>query len=703
MYNEIPLEKTIEESFSQYAGAVIQSRALVDVRDCIKPSARQIYYCMYTDNFVHGRPFNKTLKSIGSAMRLYIHGDSSCEGIIMRSGQPFSMRYPLVEVEGSFGNLTATENWAASRYTGSRLSELANYFFQETNENTVLEWANNYDDTEKYPRVSSSLGFYNIVNGTSGISVGIASSIPQFNIKEVNEALIQLLKNPDVKYEKIACFPDFATGGTIINKEEVYSSLEKGYGKGCVIQAKITYDEKQHCLIVEELPYSVYTNTVCSEITKLAENNPELGIIGLNDLTGEQVCIKIYLSKNVNAEEVKNFLFQKTSLQKTYGINMTMLKDGKYPEIFGWKDALLEHIKHEKKVFVNLFQQQLKDLKHNLKIVNGIIKAVNAMDNVVSIIKSSSSTKEAKEKLQNFLDIDTEQAKAILEIKLSRLVNLEIQKLLKNKEDLKTNIVKIESILNSEDLLKQQIINRLKEVSKKFGDDRRTEVIQKEFIRTVSSASGPKEKVIEDIVFTFNPLGYVQNIPLKIFRKGKFDAVKTTSDDIVLLFSNQGRYFRVGTKDIKSCTNTDKGTALGSVLDLQNKEKIVSMYSNIPSENKPYILFVTTNGKVKKTIFEQYAGKTRNVKGLAATNIQDDDSLLVVAPTNGNDIILFTKNKKYIRFAADEINPSGRNTTGVTGIKLAENDEVIKVKIVGPKDKSEYIKTKRAGKGRKYE
>lgn len=703
MYNEIPLEKTIEESFSQYAGAVIQSRALVDVRDCIKPSARQIYYCMYTDNFIHERSFNKTLKSIGSAMRLYIHGDSSCEGIIMRSGQPFSMRYPLVEVEGSFGNLTATENWAASRYTGSRLSELANYFFQETNENTILEWANNYDDTEKYPRVSSSLGFYNIVNGTSGISVGIASSIPQFNIKEVNEALIQLLKNPNVEYEKIACFPDFATGGTIINKKEVYSSLEKGCGKGCVIQAKVTYDEKQHCLVVEELPYSVYTNTVCSEITKLVENNPELGIVGLNDLTGEQVCIKIYLSKNVNTEEIKNFLFQKTSLQKTYGINMTMLKDGKYPEIFGWKDALLEHIKHEKKVFVNLFQQQLKDLKHNLKIVNGIIKAVNTMDNVVSIIKSSDSTKEAKEKLQNFLDIDTEQAKAILEINLSRLVNLEIQKLLKNKEDLKTNIVKIESILNSEDLLKQQIINRLKEVSEKFGDDRRTEIIQKEFTRTIVSTSKPKEKTIEDIVFVFNPLGYIQNIPLRLYRKTKFEAIKTTSDSMVLLFSNRGRCFRVSTKDVKSCETSQKGTAFGSFLTLEPKEKIISMVDNKEIDNIQYLLFVTANGKVKKTKVSDYVSNTRNIKGIAAINLSENDNVIAISPVDKEEVLLYTNSKKYIRFDLNELSVSGRSSSGMIGIKLSDDDQVKNAELVKSNCKTQFVKQKRAGKGKKYE
>lgn len=238
------LTQTIEDSFTQYAGAVIQSRALVDVRDCVKPSARQIYWCLYTDKFTSDKPFKKTLKAVGSSMRVYIHGDASCEGIIMRSGQPFSLRYPLVEVEGSYGNQTETGNWAASRYTSSRLSPLANYLIDETDKYTIDEWADNYDDTEQYPRVLSSLGFYNIVNGSFGIAVGLASSIPQFNLKEVNNAMIALLKDPDIDEDKIICLPDFATGGTIINKDEVIESLKKVQVKLLLFKRKLIMTRK---------------------------------------------------------------------------------------------------------------------------------------------------------------------------------------------------------------------------------------------------------------------------------------------------------------------------------------------------------------------------------------------------------------------------------------------------------------------------
>lgn len=256
MFIDACLEDVIHESFTQYSGAVIQSRALVDVRDCVKPSTRQVLYCLFTDRFTHDKPYKKTLKGIGSCMRLYIHGDSSCEGIIMRSGQPFSMRYPLVEVEGSYGNLTEAGNWAAPRYTASRLSKISNYLLKETDQYTVDEWLDNYDDTEKYPHVLSSLGFYNIVNGSSGIATGLASSIPQFNLREVNDALVYLLTHKNVNFEDIVCYPDFATGATIINKDEIFESLKTGSGKGVfsrlnlIMTRRSTVSLSRNCHIV---------------------------------------------------------------------------------------------------------------------------------------------------------------------------------------------------------------------------------------------------------------------------------------------------------------------------------------------------------------------------------------------------------------------------------------------------------------------
>ena len=303
------LKQVIEESFTQYSGAVLQSRALVDVRDCLKPSARQIFYCLYTDKFLPSKPFKKTLKAIGSAARMYIHGDSSCEGVIMRAGQPFAMRYPLIEVEGNEGNLMSSGNWAAPRYTSSRLSDFSIRLFNDIDKNTIKEWRDNYDDTEQYPSVLPTKGFYNIVNGTMGIGIGAASSIPQFNIKEVNHALEVLLLNPDATFDDIYCAPDFATGALLLNEKEVKEALKTGQGSACKLRSVVEWDSAERSFIVSQIPYSVYTNTICEELEAILNddlNNP--GIERFNDLTGVDPLIKIYLTKKANPDRVLKYL-----------------------------------------------------------------------------------------------------------------------------------------------------------------------------------------------------------------------------------------------------------------------------------------------------------------------------------------------------------------------------------------------------------
>lgn len=691
---KVSLDDVIDNSFGQYAGAVIQSRALVDVRDCVKPSTRQVLYCMFTDKFTHDKPFKKTLKAIGSCMRLYIHGDASCEGIVMRSGQPFSMRYPLVEVEGSYGTLTETGNWAAPRYTASRLSQLSDYLLKETDKYTVDEWVDNYDDTEKYPRILSSLGFYNIVNGTSGIASGLASSVPQFNLKEVNAAMVYMLEHKNAAFDDILCYPDFATGGTILNKDEVRESLKIGKGKGCIVRAKLEYDKKDNCIIVRELPYSVYTNTICNEIEKITndeETNP--GIVNLNDLTGENVCIKIYLSRSANPKEVATYLFDNTSLQKTYGINMTMLENGRYPKVFGWQEALTAHLKHEKQIYINMYKHQLDVLNYKLKITNGIIAAINKIDETVETIKNSSSTKEANEKLQFFLGIDEDQAKAILEIKLVRLAKLEVNKLLKDKENLESEIERISSILNSNKLLKQEMIKRFNEVSEKFGDERRTKVVQKEITKTKKArSSAPKEN--RNFVIAFNPLGYLQKVSPSKYKSDGSLAFTVSEDRKVALFSNKGRFFRIALSDIKECGSKDKGTAIGAIINLGNDEKIITIHNGV-FVDKPYMFFVTEDGKVKKCEGKQFTGGTRNVKGSVA--FKTDSKIVSIQETNGC-VVTLTSTKRQISFMADSVRASSIRSGGMCGIKLDDDDKIVSMTITEPQNFTGKIANK-GGRG----
>lgn len=678
MNEVLELEDVIKESFTQYAGAVIQSRALVDVRDCIKPSARQVYYSLFTDKFTSDKPFKKTLKAIGSAMRFYIHGDASCEGIIMRSGQPFAMRYPLIEIEGSYGTLTETGNWAASRYTSSRLSSISNYLLQDTNKYTIDEWIDNYDDTEQYPRVLSSLGYYNIVNGSTGIAVGLASSIPQFNLGEVNSALIKLLQDKNVSDDDILCYPDFATGATLINKTEVATSLKQGKGKACILQATINYDDKEKTLIVTDLPYGVYTNTICSEVAKLVSENPDIGITGINDLTGEDVCIKIYLDKAVNQEKIKQILYANTSLQKSYSINMTMLEDGRFPKIYGWRQALQAHLDHEKIVYINLYQQELNKLEHRLKIVEGIIKAIAQIDEVIKIIKQSPSTKEANINLQKLLIIDEEQAKAILDMKLSRLAKLEVDKFIEEKIQLLERISVIKAILESEELLKEQMIKRFQEVSKKFGDERRTIIAERAAAKTTKATKEKVAAMPEDVVVYMNKDKYIKSIPVKSYRRSKEQVVnlfKTTTADMIMLFTSTGRMFRIKLNTIKTCGMNDKGTAVGSIVQLEPDEYVLNIVPNTAQQD--FILFTTKKGIVKKTKLKDYISNTQNLRGIKAVSIKDDDELLSVSLGYDTDnIILVTGNGYSIRFAADDINAQGKTASGVKGITLNDSDYV---------------------------
>ena len=412
------LTPIIKESFQNYAGAVLQSRALVDVRDCLKPSARQIFYCLYTDKFLHSKPFKKTLKAIGSAMRMYIHGDSSCEGILMRAGQPFSMRYLLTEVEGSYGNLMESGNWAAPRYTASRLSELSNCLFADVEKRTINEWRDNYDDTEQYPSVLPTKGFYNIVNGTMGIGVGAASSIPQFNLREVNEALIKLLWNPGIDFNEIYCAPDFATGAVLLNEDEVKESLKNGTGSACKLRSIVSFDSSERCLIATEIPYSVYTNTICGELEKILESDDNPGIDRFNDLTGSTPLIKIYLKRSANPDKILKYLYKNTSLQSYYGINMTMLENGRFPRVFTWKEALQAHIDHEVVVYTQGFLFDLQKIKDRLHIIEGLLKAISIIDEVIALIKGAADTKNASRGLQQTFGFTEIQAKAILDIKI---------------------------------------------------------------------------------------------------------------------------------------------------------------------------------------------------------------------------------------------------------------------------------------------
>lgn len=675
---ETKMTPIIKDSFLQFSGAVLQSRALADVKDLMKPSMRQIFYCLYTDKFIHEKPFQKTLKAIGSCFRVYIHGDSSAEGIIMRAAQPFSMRYPLVEVEGSYGTLLASGSWAAPRYTGARLSELSNYLFADIQKEVIDEWRDNYDNTEQYPMVLPSKGFYNIVNGTYGIGVGASSSVPQYNLKEVNNALIKLLWNPEIDFEEIYCAPDFATGGILLNNEEVKESHKNGTGKACKLRSVIDYDKKEKCFVISEIPYMVYTETICKQLEEIINGEDNPGIEKFNDLTGKTPYIKIYLSKNASPEKVLKVLYKNTSLQTHYGINFTILENSRFPKIYNWKEMLQAHLDHEKIVYRRGFEFDLKKINSRLHILEALIKAISMIDEVVKTIKQSADTKTASIALQNLLKIDEAQAKAILDLKLSRLTHLDISKLEKEKGELEAKKAQITSILSDETLLKKEIEKGLKEVAEKFGDARRTKVLNlaqnedevvEEKLLQISLSNQNNIYVNEASTLYTQKRGGVGN-KLKM-SKGEYiiNSISLKNTEEVLFFSREGKVFSIAANQLEiGESNLESYFELGA-------DTIIAL-SKIQKGTKT-ISFFTARGLIKKSSIEEY--KTKKKTGLKAIELRDGDKIISVLE-DCNEVGLYTKKGFFIHISIDDVRAIGRVAQGVIAMKVGTDDEVIAAK-----------------------
>ena len=654
------LKPVIEESFKQYAGAVLQSRALVDVRDCLKPSARQIFYSMYTQHLTHDKPFKKTNNAVGLAMAdYYIHGDASCEGVIMRAGQPFSMRYPLVEVEGSYGSLLESGNWASPRYTASRLSHLSSKLFEDVKKNTISEWRDNYDDTKQYPSVVPSKGYYNICNGTFGIGIGASSSIPQFNLREVNNVLEKLLRNPDIADEELVVMPDFATGGILLNPKEVRESLINGTGKSCKLRSVINYDTKDNCLVVTEIPYSVYTNTICGELSGILESDDNPGIIRYNDLTGETPEIKIYLGKNVDPNKVLRFLYKNTSLQYWYAINFTMLDDGRYPKLFTWKQALQAHINHEIEVYTKGFEYDREVAQKRLHIVEGLIIALASIEEVVQTIKGSASKEAAKNALVSGFVLSEVQAEAILDMKLSRLAHLEVEKLKKERNELIQTIEEITSILSTPAKLHKHIIDGWNNVALKYGDARRTQIASVDIAEDDDSGAATEieDKPIINLVLNSNtilPLIYEEKINLA--KKGSpfaketinFGYITSTVSDSYIVDA-RAKMYKISNRELDIMSATPLATDNTPVCAIN-------------ALDKDYLITITANGLVKKTAIAEYA-KIKRANTIA--KIKEDDALVWAGCGNDDEyLVAVNKDGNVCRFAIKDIKATGKNTIG---------------------------------------
>ena len=681
------LKSTLEKSFETYAGMTIMDRAICDARDCLKPGARMSMYAQYIEKITPDKPYKKSQKSVAAAMdHFYVHGDMSLYPLFARMGKPFAMRYVLEDFQGNTGTIEESSNEAASRYTEMRLSPISMNLFTNIEKDTITKWHDNYTGEEQYPAVLPSVGFYNIVNGTSGIATAIASSIPQFNLREVNEAMIKLLWDRDISFDEIYCAPDFCTGGIMLNAAEVKESLKVGHGFACKMRSVVEYDSKESCIIVKETPYGVYTETIRGQLAKILESEDNPGIEKFLDQSGTSALIKIFIGKKANPDKVIRYLYKNTSIQYHYPINMIMLDGGKTPKMFGWREALQAHINHEIEVYTNAYKFDIKKIDARLHILDGLTIALANIDEVVALIKSASSSQVAKTLLcQKFLLTDI-QAKHILDMKLSRLAKLEVEKLKNEIESLLKEKETITAILNDEKLLKAEIEKGLRAVATKYGDARRTKVID---LQKDSEEEPTEIRQLQISITNQNSVFVTETSTLYTQRRGGvgnklkmndgeyiIDSITVASNEEILLFTKSGNVVHCAASTLPL---NDK-IHIQTLVNISNNEEICAITSASKKSAAPYILFFTKNGLVKKSEMSEYNMSRKGA--LKALTLDAGDEIMSIVFTNNDKVGILSEMGNFIIIETESIRPIGRVARGVKAINLNEGDSVIAAHII---------------------
>lgn len=681
-------KERVTNSFSTYAAMTIQHRSLIDARDALKPVHRMTFYAQTLKGITPDKPRKKTHSSIVASMeKFYVHGDAPLADTLSRLARPITMRYCLEDGKGNMGTYTELDNYAHPRYTEMRLSNIGGAMVKGIKQDAIDVWFDNFDNTDKFPSVLPSLGYYNIVNGTCGIAVGMGSSIPQFNLREVNEAMIKLLWNPDISFDEIYCAPDFATGGTILNADEVKESLRTGNGKSAIIRGSVEYDDANRLLHITEVPYAVATGNIKKQIAFLfTEEAPPgacAGIERFNDSSEEIVDFDVYLSKGAIPQNVVRNLYKYTSLQYHYPINMVMLDMGKRPKLFSWKEALNAHLDHEKVVRTRIHNYEIRRIDERLPIVEAICLALANVDEVIALIRGSKSTTEAKAKLIERFKYNDAQAKAIVDIKLGKLANLEIQSFNDEKEQLVKDRAYHVSALEDNNVLYKEIENDLREVAEKYGDERRTRLMNLDY-KGEADVAEPIEK--QELLIHYTNLGniYTQvsstlmarkrgGNGLKVKMKPNETIVQTLSDDnlsSLLVFTNKGQMYTIAISDLP----VDAKINISNLFEFEAGEEVTTITSLSRRDQIEYFVFVTKNGMVKKTAASEYQKKRG--KSLKAINLNDGDEVVSVHFLNKEPIGILTFNGNFVIINTEDINPIGRATAGIRGIKLNDGDYV---------------------------
>ena len=693
---QVDLKKTMESSYIDYAMSVIASRALPDVRDGLKPVQRRVLYSMVELGNTPDKPHRKCARIVGDTMGKYHpHGDSSIYGALVNMAQDWSMRYTLVDGHGNFGSVDG-DGAAAMRYTEARLSKISLELIKDIGKNTV-DFEPNFDETEKEPTVLPSRYPNLLVNGTTGIAVGMATNIPPHNLREVVNAVVRLIDNDIEEKETtidelidVVKGPDFPTGGIILGTSGIKEAYRTGRGKIRVraVTNIEPMENGKNRIVVTELPYNVNKARLIEKIAELHKDKKIDGITDLRDETSrEGMRIVVELRRDVNPSVVLNLLFKHTQLQDTFGVINLALVNGE-PKVLNLYDLLNYYLIHQKDVVTRRTKFDLDKAEARAHIVEGLIIAQDNIDEVISIIRSSQTTQQAKTRLMERFGLTDEQSQAIVDMRLRALTGLEREKLEAEYKELMAQIAQLKAILADEKKLLGVIREEIIAIADKYGDDRKTEIGYDEYDMSMEDLIPETNTVI-----TMTKVGYIKRMSTDNFkaqhRGGKgikgmetieddyiVEMLMTTSHHYLMFFTNTGRVYRIKAYEIPEASRTSRGTAIINLIPLQPDEKITAMIPIKEYEDDKYLFMATRNGIVKKTPIKDYENIRKN--GLAAINLREDDKLIEVKVTdNSEDILLFTKFGQCIRFKETDVRLTGRTTMGVIGMNLAPNDVII--------------------------
>ncbi|WP_019536881.1 DNA gyrase subunit A [Paenibacillus ginsengihumi] len=709
---EIDIGSEMRTSFMDYAMSIIVSRALPDVRDGLKPVHRRILYAMSELGMSPDKPYKKSARIVGEVIGKYHpHGDSAVYETMVRMAQDFSLRYMLVDGHGNFGSIDG-DAAAAMRYTEARLSKIAMEMLRDINKETI-DFVPNYDGEEQEPAVLPARFPNLLVNGLSGIAVGMATNVPPHNLTEVIDGVQQLIEQPDLApldLMKSIKGPDFPTGGLIMGREGIRQAYATGRGS-VTMRAKADIEENggKARIIVHELPYQVNKARLIEKIAELVREKKLDGITDLrdeSDRTGMRIVIE--LRRDVNPNVVLNNLYKHTAMQSNFGIIMLALVNGE-PKVLNLKEMLFHYLEHQKDVIRRRTEFDLKKAEARAHILEGLRIALDHIDEIIALIRGSRTTEEARDGLISRFSLSFEQAQAILDMRLQRLTGLEREKIEEEYAELLKKIAEYRAILADEKLVLDIISKELDEIKEKYGDERRTEI-------TAGGDSIEDEDLIpqDDVVITITHTGYIKRLPLSTYRSQKRGGkgvvgMDTKDDDFVehlfvtnthhylMFFTDKGKAYRLKAYEIPDLSRTARGTPIINLIQIEQGETINAVIPVESFDADQYLFFATKNGLVKKTPIADYAN-IRKV-GLIAITLREDDDLIGVRLTDGNrSIVMGTSQGMSIHFSEEEVRPMGRSATGVKGIHLDEGDKVIDMDVVRENQSVLIVTSKGYGK-----